>query len=120
MNPSKVFRVSTVDGVLVVEVIGAVSSLAEASITCELDAIRERLHTGGFQSVVIDLGNVAYFGSSMLEAIRILWNEMTPSNRRLVLCNASDVGREIIQIAKFDHLWPLVATRDEAFQLLKT
>ena len=120
MNPSRVFRVSTVDGILVVELVGAVSSLAEESITRELDRVREQLRTAGLQSVVIDLGNVAYFGSSMLEAIRLLWTELVPSQRRLVLCNASDVGREILQIAKFDHLWPLVATRDEAFQLLKT
>ncbi len=119
MISTKVFRVSTVDGVLLVELLGVVSSLADDSITRELDSVRERLRTGGFHDVVIDLGQVAYFGSSMLEAIRTLWNELTPRNGRLILCNASEVGREVLQVAKFDHLWPLVAARDEAIQLLK-
>ena len=119
MKSSKVFRVSTDDRVLIVELIGVVSSLADDSITRELDTVRERLRSGGFQSVVIDLGQVAYFGSSMLEAIRTLWNELTPHNGRLILCNASEVGREVLQVAKFDHLWPLVETRDQALQSLK-
>lgn len=119
MSSSKVFRVSTVDDVMVVELIGVVSSLADHSITRELDSVRERLRSGAFTAVVIDLGQVAYFGSSMLEAIRTLWNELIPRNGKLVLCNASEVGREIVQVAKFDHLWPLVETRDQALQLLK-
>ena len=120
MSSSKVFRVSIVDGVLIVELLGVVSSLADDSITRELDAVRERLRAGKFQNVVIDLGQVAYFGSSMLEAIRTLWNELTPHKGRLLLCNASEVGREVLQVAKFDQLWPLFVTRDEALQSLKT
>lgn len=118
MNPNKVFRSSVVDDVLIVELVGVVSSLADDSINRELDSVRERLRNGGQVKVVIDLGQVAYFGSSMLEAIRGLWNELTPLNGRLVLCNASEVGREILQIAKFDHLWPLVGSRDDALKLL--
>jgi hypothetical protein len=55
----------------------------------------------------------------MLEAIRALWNDLSPRKGRLVMCNASEVGREILQVAKFDQMWPLLATRDEALQLLK-
>ena len=120
MKSSKVFRVSTVDGVLVIELIDIVSSLADDSITNEFEVVRARLHDDGFEAVVIDLGNVAYFGSSMLEAIRTLWNALAPSHRRLVLCNASEVGREILRVTKFDQTWPLVATRADALQLLKT
>ena len=119
MNGSKVFRVSTTDDVMIVELIGVVSSLADDSITQELEAVRQRLRTGGFRSVIVDLGQVAYFGSSMLEAIRALWNEVTPRHGRLVLCNASEVGREILQVAKFDRLWPLVETRQDALQTLE-
>jgi len=118
MSATRVFRVSAVEDVLVVELAGVVSSLADVSITRELDAVRERIRTGNFQKAVVDLGGVAYFGSSMLEAIRTLWNDLVPRQGRLVLCNASEVGREILQVAKFDHLWPLVGTRAEALELL--
>lgn len=119
MNASKVFRVVIENDVLIVELAGVVSSLADDSITRELDMVREQLRSTGCKSVVVDLGQVAYFGSSMLEAIRAIWNELTPCSGKLALCNASEVGREILQIAKFDHIWPLVGTRDEAIQLLK-
>jgi anti-anti-sigma factor len=120
MNSSKVFRISSVENILIVELAGVVSSLADDSITRELDAVRERLRQGNFQSVVVDLGQVAYFGSSMLEAIRAVWNDLIPKKGRLVLCNASEIGREILQIAKFDHLWPLVDTREAAIRSLKS
>lgn len=119
MSATKVFRVTTIDDVMVIELIGVVSSLADASINKELDNVRKQLNAGAFHLVIIDLGQVSYFGSSMLEAIRALWNELTPRQGRLVLCNASEVGREILQVAKFDHLWPLVETREQALKLLK-
>lgn len=120
MSANKVFRVSTVNDVMIVELIGVVSSLADDTITRELDAVRKQLREGKFDAVVIDLGQVAYFGSSMLEAIRALWSELTPRKGRLILCNASEVGREILQVAKFDHLWLLVDTRDEALEYLES
>jgi anti-anti-sigma factor len=120
MSSTKVFRVSTVDDVMVIELLGVVSSLADDSITRELDAVRQRLRTSGCRGIVIDFGQVAYFGSSMLEAIRALWNELSPNEGRLILCNASEVGREILQVAKFDHIWPLVETREQALKLLKS
>ena len=120
MNRRQVFRVTSVEDVLIVELLGVVSSLADDAIMHELDAVRLELRTGGFLAVVIDLGQVAYFGSSMLEAIRGLWNELSPRQGQIVLCNASEVSREVLQIAKFDHLWPIVDTRAEALKLLKS
>lgn len=119
MNPTRVFRVTIEDDVFIVELAGVVSSLADVSITRELDSVRTRLREGQLTRIIIDLGAVAYFGSSMLEAIRALWNEVSPRQGKLVLCNASEVGREILQVAKFDHLWPLVATRAEALDLVR-
>jgi anti-anti-sigma factor len=113
-----VFKVATANGVMIVELAGVVSSLADDSITRELDAVRAQLRSGKQKSVVIDLGQVAYFGSSMLEAIRTIWNEVSPHGGKLALCNASEVGREILQVAKFDHLWPLVESRAEALKLV--
>jgi anti-anti-sigma factor len=119
MNSSKVFRTSAIGDILVVELAGVVSSLADDSITRELDAVRERLRQGAFHAIIVDLGQVAYFGSSMLEAIRAMWNDLAPKSGRLVLCNASEIAREILQIAKFDQIWPLVETREAAVQALQ-
>jgi len=119
MNSSKVFRTSSIGDILVVELAGVVSSLADDSISRELDAVREHFRHGSFHAIIVDLGQVAYFGSSMLEAIRAMWNDLDPKGGRLVLCNASEVAREILQIAKFDRVWPLVATLDDAIKSLQ-
>ncbi len=118
MKTPRLFKTFAVGPVLVVELLGVVSSLADNSVLQELDEVRSDLRQGGHQGLVVDLARAAYFGSSLLEAIRILWNDLSASGGRIALCNPSDVGREVLQIAKFDHVWPLVDSRDEAIKLV--
>jgi len=118
MKTHRLFRTFSVGKVLVVELLGVVSSLADSSVLQELEEVRTDLRKGGHKALVVDLAQAAYFGSSMLEAIRILWNDLSACGGRIALCNASDVGREVLQIAKFDHVWPLVDSRDEAIKLV--
>ena len=116
MKTPQLFKTYTVGPVFVVELLGVVSSLADSSVLMELEAVRSDLRKGGHKALVVDLAQAAYFGSSMLEAIRILWNDLSACGGRIALCNASEVGREVLQIAKFDHIWPLVNSRDEAIR----
>jgi anti-anti-sigma regulatory factor len=71
------------------------------------------------QRVLIDLCQTPYFGSALLEALRLIWNRVHAQQGRMVLCNASPVGREILELAKFDHLWPIVDDRDSALARLR-
>jgi anti-anti-sigma regulatory factor len=118
MKTRQLFKTFAVGPVLVVELLGVVSSLADSSVLRELEDVRADLRQGGQTALVVDLGQAAYFGSSLLEAIRILWNDLSARGGRIALCNASEVGREVLQIAKFDHVWPLVDSRDEAIRLV--
>ncbi len=118
MNTPHLFKTFAVGPVFVVELLGAVSSLADSSVLLELEEVRSDLRRGGQRALVIDLAQAAYFGSSLLEAIRILWNDLSARGGRIALCNASEVGREVLQIAKFDHVWPLVHSRDEAIKVV--
>ncbi len=118
MKEPKLFKTSTVGPVLIVELLGVVSSLADNAVLQELEEVRTELREGKRTALVIDLAAAAYFGSSMLEAIRILWNDLSAVNGHIALCNASEVGREVLEIAKFDKIWPLVNSRSEAIQLV--
>lgn len=113
------FRCLEGGSVLVVEVLRPVGSLAERDVMREIDVILAKI--AGRQScrVVIDFQQTDYFGSSLLEALRIIWTKMEHRDGRMVLCNLSPVGREIVQIAKFDHLWPICQTRAEALTQLE-
>lgn len=114
MNPPTALS-ARVDGpTLVLEVHGIVSSLADAAALSQLDQALDQLRSGSVTQVLVDLGQSPYFGSMMLETLRRVWNDVHPRAGRMVLCNVSPVGKEILQIAKFDHLWPIVATRADA------
>ena len=118
MTAPQLFKTYTSGPVFVVELLGVVSSLADSSVLLELEDVRSKLRNGGQSALVVDLAKASYFGSSLLEAIRILWNDLSANGGRIALCNPSDIGREILQIAKFDHVWPLVDSRDAAIKLV--
>lgn len=120
MKIPRYFKTITVGPVLVVELLGPVSSLADNVVLQELEEVRADLRQGGHKALVVDLAKAVYFGSSLLEAIRILWNDLSASGGRIALCNPSDIGREVLQIAKFDHVWPLVDSRDDAIKLVSS
>ncbi len=91
-----------------------ISSLADGAVRDVLDGVLQQLRTTGVTRVVVDFENVAYFGSSMLEALLVIWSPLRSAGGRMVLCGLSDVGREIITLARFDTLWPLYGTLAEA------
>ena len=118
MKTPQLFKTYTVGPVFVVELLGVVSSLADSSVLRELEEVRADLRKGGQKALVVDLAKAAYFGSSLLEAIRILWNDLSARGGHIALCNASEVGREVLQVAKFDHVWPLTDSLDEAVRIV--
>ena len=118
MKTRQLFKTFTVGPVFVVELLSVVSSLADSSVLQELEEVRTDLRHGGHKALVVDLAEAAYFGSSLLEAIRILWNDLSACGGRIALCNASEVGREVLQVAKFDQVWPVVNSRNEAIKIV--
>jgi anti-anti-sigma factor len=118
MSLSQLFRTDVVGDIMLLELRDAVSGLADHSILTELEEIRQERRDIGVTKLVIDLAQAPFFGSSLLELIRVLWNDLMAKGGRLVLCNPSPVGREVLEVAKFDQIWPLVETRAEAFALL--
>lgn len=105
---------------LILEVHGTVSSLADAAALDELDLLLDQLKENAATNVVVDFGQSPFFGSSLLETLRRIWNDVHPGGGKMVLCNVSPVGREILALAKFDQLWPVVATCADAEKQLHT
>lgn len=115
-----IFTTSVEGSMLVLEVHGPVSSLTDDSVLKEMDGILVHLRQGTARDVVVDFGQSPYFGSAMLETLRRVWNDVQQHGGRMVVCNLSTVGTEILQVSKFDQLWPITATRTDAVQKLKT
>ena len=120
MTGLNLFQAERVGQSLVVAVHDGVGSFADAEILGEMQGVVWQLDPAGVRSVVIDFEGVNYFGSSMLEALRLLWNELEKRDGRLALCNLSSVSREIVAISHFDQLWPIYGSRDEALHALNS
>ena len=118
MSERKYFASRLQEGALLVDVLKPVGSLADDAVLHELDLILQELNASGAKLVIVDFHQTAYFGSSLLESLRVIWRHLQPLDGQMALCNLSVVGREIIQLAKFDHVWPIANTVDEARRLL--
>ncbi|MEX2186772.1 MAG: STAS domain-containing protein [Pirellulales bacterium] len=69
--------------------------------------------------VVFDFREVEYFGSAMLETMLTLWRHVRSRGGRLAVCNLSEAEREVLATVKFNTLWPIGETREEALQAVR-
>jgi anti-anti-sigma factor len=114
MKPQSVFTVTRQQDVIVAALNRDVGNFAEAEILRDTNRLIEKLQAVPAAGVVVDFEHAEYFGSTMLEALRLLWTSLRKANASLVLCCMSEVGREILEVAHFDTVWDVYPTRDEA------
>jgi anti-anti-sigma factor len=76
--------------------------------------ILELLNGSNIKNVVLDFHKTDYFGSTALGVFLKLWKRVSSKNGRMALCNISDNEKEILQIMKLDHFWPICSSRIEA------
>ncbi len=105
---------------LVVRPLDCVGNLAEPHVKAELDALIEQLHQPRVRAVVIDLEKLPYFGTNMLETMHSIWRPVRARGGRMVLCNVSDVGLEILRVARFDALWTIADTPQQALEAARS
>ena len=96
-----------------------VTQFVDAELFSELDQVLKDLAEADLYHVVLDLGQLEYFGSLILEAMRKIWTVVEEHGGKMVLCRVTDVSREVLQIAHFDTLWPIADTLDSALALLR-
>lgn len=92
----------------------SISSLARGDVGTELAEVLEQIRRQRVRHVVIDLGKVDYFGSLMLAMMHALYKSVCTNGGTVVLCNVSDVGREVLHASRFDTLWTICPSRSDA------
>lgn len=120
MTVPKTLDVERVGTTVVVKPLENVGSLAGSALKAEIGEILAQLKENDSQSVLVDLERLAYFGTNMLEVMHVLWRPIRAKGGKMFLCNVSDVGREILRVARFDSLWPVFASRDEALKRIES
>lgn len=114
MTRSPLFRVECGSNACILELQSSAGSFRSHEAAAEIQAIIQQLGSMTVPHVVVDFHQVPYFGSSLLEAILAIWSEVHARGGSLALCNVSKVGREILQVARFDTLWPIHDNRESA------
>ena len=99
---------------LIVELHKDVNQFADAELLNELSDLMQEMSESSVYHVIVDLGQLTYFGSLILESLRKLWTVVNSQQGKLVLCNVSDVSREVLHISRFDTIWPIYESCDAA------
>ncbi len=120
MTNPKYFTIERSNDTVIFSAIGSIGGLVEDAARSEWDALLAQLETAGSKHAVIDLGALDYFGSIMLELLVVLWKRVSSKGGKLVLCNVSPIGLEILHTAKFDTLWPILTNREEALAAVRS
>src|SRR5688572_17941457 len=111
-----IFHIERVGATMVVSPQRSVTSLSDDDVKAELGGLLEVLDSGEVQNIVFDFCHIEYCGSSMLEAMRRLWKSLPKGKGKLVVCGVNAVLRDILHVTRFDTLWTIFPTRDEALQ----
>jgi anti-sigma B factor antagonist len=118
MSSEKYVRIEKQGDVLLVSPLFTFAAFTDPDIGNEWTAVQEQIAIPEVQHVVVDLGQIPYFGSTLLEWMVQMWKSVKSKGGRFATCNASPIGREVLSAAHFDKLWGVFETRDQALQWL--
>jgi anti-anti-sigma factor len=117
MAAEQVFDVSSRGDVLIVAPRRNISSLADDGVQSNWREILSQTGSG-HRHVVFNFEQIDYFGSTMLEAMLVLWKRIVDSGGRMAVCNASPTIRDILRVSRFETLWPVCDTLDSALAVV--
>jgi anti-anti-sigma factor len=112
----KFVRIDRAGDSLVVAPLFTFASFTEADMAAEWRALQEQLDAPDVKNVVVDLGEIPYFGSTLLEWMVQMWKRAKTKGGTLATCNCSQIGKEVLHAARFDTLWGIFETREQALQ----
>ena len=118
MSESKFVRAEQQGNVLVITPLFTYATFAEPDVATELTEVQEQVDSPATEQVIIDLGEIPYFGSTVLEWMAQLWKRVKSKGGRLAIVRPSEIGREVLAAARLERLWGIFETRDQAISWL--
>lgn len=118
MADERYFPVRLEGDTLLVMPTGPISNLSGQEVQTEWEKVVAHVQRGQCRHVLVDMEKVTFFGSVFLGALNAMWKQGREHGGRLALCNLSPLGAEIIHAAKFDTLWEVYPTREDALKAL--
>lgn len=88
-----------------------------------IPAVSRVVHEAGeapVPKVLLDLKYVQFFGSSFIEILYRLWQQMETREGRFVICGLRPQCLEVLQVTNLDKLWTLCPDRAAGLVLLRS
>jgi len=114
MNDSKYVRGQQDGDALVITPLFTYATFTEPDMAAEWVKVQEQIDAPATQNVIIDLGEIPYFGSTVLEWMSLIWKRVKAKGGHMAAIRPSPIGREVLLAAKLDRLWGIYDTREEA------
>jgi anti-anti-sigma factor len=117
MTSGKHVRTEFLDGTLVVSLQSELGSLTDEGREREFDATVAEVADPKVQNVLMDLKSANYFGSKVLEWMVVLWKRVRDDKKgHMAMCHVSSTARDILGAARFDTIWPIYDSREDALE----
>lgn len=115
----KFFAIETVEVGAVISPLETVHDFADEEVRNEWDELMQAIDDAGAKNLILDLSRLSFFGSTMLEWIILLGKRVKANEGRMAICNAAPRTLEVLQIARFDTMWPIFPNREEAIDNIR-
>lgn len=119
MSQRELVRLEREGAILIVSPLFMFGSFSDADLAQEWSQIETQLKVPEVQHVTVDLGEVPYFGSTMLEWLVLIWKRVRARGGRMSLCRCSEMGHKILAAARFDTLWEIYSDRESAMAVVR-
>lgn len=90
------------------------ASFRYADLQMESNYVRTLAGQAKFKGLVIDLGELNYFGSEFIGALITVAREKKNRGGKVAICNVNEQMREVLNNMALFKLWPYFETRDLA------
>ena len=110
----KIFQVEPHEKSLIIKPVGEGASFRYADLQMEANYVRTMVADRSIQNVVIDLGELSYFGSEFIGALITIAREKKNQGGKVAICNVIEEMRDVLSDMSLFKLWPYFETRDEA------
>lgn len=118
MSETEYVRTERLGDALVVTPLFTYAAFAEPALASQWSAVQKLVEDPAVRNVVVDLGAIPYFGSTVLEWMVQMWRRAKAKGGKLATCQASPIGRDVLSAARFDQLWGAFDTKAEALAWL--
>lgn len=120
MMKSEIFDTEDEERALIVVPLYAAQDLweKEESVGSQTEWLLDRLGDPAGRNVVVDLAHVPRLrsNSNLLVALITIWKHLAANGKMMALCNVSPKGHDVLNTGKFNTLWAICSSRNEALE----